>query len=414
MEENKLDIAITGMGIVSTAGYELEDFWNNLNEGNISYGIVDAFNNSNYRVHIGAVIKDYSWENNIKDLEGNVIYGGASRYVASAVLRALTDAKLKVSDLKDARVALCIGTTMGEVDFEERFAEIKVRSGIDDSEEIRQIAKQYSCDNIAEAVFEILNLNAVYYVTPAACSGGNYAIVLGEQLLKDNKVDVVIAGGVDVFSRVAFTGFQRLLSLSPDYCRPFDKKRRGLVIGEGSGFVIMENYQNVKQRVAAHGFLLGTGIKSDRYHMVSPHPNGDGAFRAMEEAIHNAGIEKSEIDYISAHGTGTSSNDKIEAMVLERYFGEGKVPSTSSIKSMLGHSMGAASALECIASALMMEHGVMLPTVNLTEQDENVRFDCVPQQSREKQMQYVMSNSFAFGGQVGCIVLKAGDRVERK
>lgn len=401
-----MEIAISGMGVVSTAGYELEDFWNYLYGGNISYGVVEEFNNPNYRVHIGAVIKDNLWRENLTACENVFEYGRASQYAASTVLRALMDANLDSMSLKDARIALCIGTTMGEVDYEEKISELLVKDGENDLSDIKRMAYRYSSDNIAEGICDMLNIRANYYMIPAACSGGNYAIALGEKLLRANKADIVIAGGVDVFSRVAFTGFHRLLTLSPDYCRPFDKKRRGLVIGEGCGFVVMEEKEQAKKRTDIHGYLLGVGVKSDRYHMVSPHPDGDGAYRAMKEAILAAEICKEDIDYISAHGTGTSSNDRIEALVLRQLFGEENIPPTSSIKSMLGHTMGAASILECIASLLMMEKGVMLPTVNLIEKDECVTFNCVPNVPEKKKMSYVMSNSFAFGGQVGSIILK--------
>jgi len=401
-------LIITGMGVVSTAGNDLNTFWNTLVNGRVTYGEVEEFKeDSNYRIKIGAKIKDTSWDRNIpKNVDRK--YGKAGRYAVSAVNAALKEAGLEYSNLPKNRTAIILGTTMGEIQVEEEIAQLKCKS------EFKQVPKelfsQYRTDNIGCAVQEAFKISGPVHIVPAACAAGNYAVALGKRLIEWGYVDVAIVGGVDVFSRVAFTGFQRLLSLAPDLCKPFDMERKGLVVGEGCGILIMERLGwREHQNHNNYGQILGVGLTSDRYHMTAPHPKGDGAVRAIVQALNEAGLSPEQIDYISAHGTGTKVNDKVEVKALMEIYANKYIPPTSSIKSMIGHSMGAASALEMIASFLMLRHGIMLPTVNYTKPDPECQIDCVPNQAREKKMRYILSNSFAFGGQVSSIIIGRGD-----
>ncbi len=399
---------ITGMGVISSAGVGLDEFWNNLKAGKITYGDIEEYkNNKNYRITVGARVSDEKWKDNLNQEYRNK-YGKASQYAVSASLSALEDAGLRVGEYASDRIAIVIGTTMGEIQVEEEISLLRHSSGL---EEIPQhLLKHYKTANISCSVREALQAEGPVYTVPAACAAGNYAMAFGKHLMEMGYADIVVAGGVDVFSRVAFTGFQRLLSLAPDICRPFDKGRKGLVVGEGCGIAVLERESSAKARGARiHGVLSGVGLSSDRYHMTSPHPDGDGAIRAMRSALAEAGIMPGDIDYVSAHGTGTPANDRIECKALEAVFGEGRIPPVSSIKSMIGHAMGAASSLELIASIQMMRQGIMLPTINYSEPDPECRVDCVPNISRKESMKYILSNSFAFGGQVSSIVVKGGD-----
>ncbi|MFZ5351486.1 MAG: beta-ketoacyl-[acyl-carrier-protein] synthase family protein [Bacillota bacterium] len=400
-------VVITGMGVVSSAGCRLDEFWDTLINGKITYGHIDEFlGNKNYRVTIGAKIKSNDWKSNLAE-NLRLRYGKASQYSSSAALSALQDANLSLEDISAARVAVVIGTTMGEIQTEESISEIKNASGAENVSS--QTLKQYKTDNIALAVLDAIKSRGQAFVIPTACAAGNYAIALGKRLIEWGYADIAIAGGVDVFSRVAFTGFQRLLSLAPDCCKPFDKKRKGLVVGEGCGLVILEKESHAKTRKARiYGSILGVGLSSDRHHMTSPHPEGDGAVRAMNTALKESGISIGDISYISAHGTGTSANDKVEVFAMSKVFGCDRIPPVSSIKSMLGHAMGAASALELIASLQMMKEGVILPTVNYSEPDPDCIIDCVPNKPRKADINITLSNSFAFGGQVSSLIIGKG------
>jgi 3-oxoacyl-[acyl-carrier-protein] synthase II len=185
--------------------------------------------------------------------------------------------------------------------------------------------------------------------------------------------------------------------------------RKGLVVGEGCGMIIMESFDAARARGAKiWGEVIGVGLSTDCYHMTSPHPAGEGAIAAMKNALNDAQIAAESIDYISAHGTGTPTNDKVETKALASVFGVDRIPPASSIKSMLGHAMGAASILEAIACLLMLEKQTILPTANYLEPDNDCRLDCVPNKPRKAKLNCVMSNAYAFGGQNSTIVIKRG------
>lgn len=395
------DIVVTGMGVLSTAGFSLSEFWETLKHGKNTYGPIEALaENPQYRIKIGASIKSQQWKQNI-DPSLDFKYGKSALYAASTAKKALLDAQIQVSDLPAGRVAVVIGTTMGEVQVEESITE-RLHHG--KNPPLSDYQKYATC-NIVRAISEVTGVRGHLYTVPAACAAGNYAVSIAKKLLDWNVVDIAIAGGVDVFSKVAFAGFQRLLSLTPDVCRPFDKNRKGLVIGEGCGIIIMER-ENGRTHQKVYGRILGTGLASNAYHMTAPHINGTGELAAMQNALHDANIDSSNIDYISAHGTGTKKNDYTEAKAILRLFGA-TPPPVSSIKSMLGHSMGAASILELIASFLMLKHDTLLPTMNFEAKDEACDLDIVANAAKKKKIQSILSNSFAFGGQTSSIVIGA-------
>ena len=398
-------IAITGMGVISSAGTDLEGFWKALESGTITYKEIKEFQeDKNYRIKIGARIEDDLWQVRIPN-EYKRMYGRASQYCISAAASAIENADINLKELSKLRVAVVISTTMGEIQVEEQLSVIQQREGMDKIPQ--ELLTQCRTDHIVSALTNVFHISGPVYMVPAACAGANFAIGLGRRLIEWDEADLVITGGVDVFSRVAFTGFQRLLALTPDLCRPFDKNRKGLVLGEGCGIVILERTRSAKARKAKiWGELAGVGLTSDRFHMTAPHPQGDGAARAINQAIQEANISPNDIDYISAHGTGTAANDKVEVKALETVFGSCKIPPLSSIKSMIGHPMGAAGVIGLIASLQMMENNTMLPTVNYSTPDPDCDIDCVPNKSRKANLDCILSNSFGFGGQSSSILIK--------
>ena len=398
-------VFVIGMGLLSTAGLNLESFWDTLYSGTITYGGIEEFKNSgNYRVTIGARLRDHSYQEYL-DSAWKKKYGKASLYSIYAALAALRDAEFPIGQLPVGRTAVCMGSTMGEIEVEETISTIRTEKGLDAVPE--DLFQKYRTENICKSILEATGASGPVYLAPAACASGNYAIALGKRLIEWNKADMAIVGGVDVFSRLAFVGFQRLLSLTPDLCKPFDRTRKGLVVGEGCGIVILAGEKMVKARnLKVQAELSGVGLASDRYHMTSPHPVGEGANRAMNLAFKEAGLDPGSIDYVSAHGTGTRANDETEIKALQNVFG-GDIPPVSSIKSMLGHAMGAASILEFIASVQMMRSNTLLPTVNFGEPDPgNETINFVPNHPQEKKLDCILSNSFAFGGQVSTVILK--------
>lgn len=386
------------MGVLSPAGITLENFWHTLYKGEAVYGkLMQLVEEPEFRIKIGATIKTAEWEKKLSEINIEQ-YGKAACYCLSTVKMALEDAGLR-QDLSGKRVSIIIGTTMGEIEVEEKITRLYCQNKKIDS----SLYQKYPTSQIAESVAAWLGTEGYTMVIPAACAAGNYAVDLGKKLLQWNLTDIVIAGGVDVFSYVALAGFQRLLALAPDMCCPFDKNRKGIVLGEGCGIVILEK-EGERYGQKKYGRILGSAVASNAYHMTSPHKCGTGEYTVMKNAVKDAGIMISEIDYISAHGTGTQLNDAIESKVINQLFGANG-PLVSSIKSVLGHSLGAASIFELIASLLMMQKGIVLPNINYNTKDERCDLNIVRNKPIKGNIRFVLSNSFAFGGQTSCLVL---------
>jgi 3-oxoacyl-[acyl-carrier-protein] synthase II len=244
-------------------------------------------------------------------------------------------------------------------------------------------------------------------VLAGACAAGNYALGHALDLVRLGRADTVLAGGTDSFSRVAFTGFARLGALAPDACRPFSADRSGLVLGEGAAFLVVESATAAAARGAAVlAELVGIGLSGDAFHIVSPDPQGRGAARAMAAALEDARIPPGDVDYLSAHGTGTPANDLAEVAAARSVFGD-EGPPMSSIKALTGHGLGASSALEAVACVRALQEQVVPPTWNFTRPDPACAWDVIPNEPRERELGVVVSNAYAFGGANASVVLRA-------
>ena len=240
---------------------------------------------------------------------------------------------------------------------------------------------------------------------PNACAAGNFAIGHAFDLLRTGRADFMVAGGADAFSRIPYLGFARLGAIAPEKCQPFDKNRKGMVPAEGAGMVTLETLNRAQARGAKiYAEILGFGASCDAHHMTAAHPQGEGGVRAMVAAMQEAGVGTGDIGYISAHGTGTPTNDRIESIAAHALFGaRAPLVPMSSIKSMLGHTMGAASAIEAIACALAVQTGWIPPTINHEEPDPDCGLDIVPNVCRKVDPRVVLNNSYAFGGNNACL-----------
>jgi len=219
-------------------------------------------------------------------------------------------------------------------------------------------------------------------------------------------VSVALAGGVDALTRICFMGFNTLKLLDPSPCRPFDRDRRGMSIGEGAAFVVLESVERARARDArVYAELTGYGMSTDAFHVTSPHPEGEGMIRAMRAALEQARVTPADVGYANAHGTATPQNDRIEARALRDVFGEGGLL-VSSTKSMIGHTMAAAGTLEAVATVLALGHEIIPPTARLENTDPDIPFDCVPRVAREAAVEHAISNSFGFGGQNVTLVFR--------
>jgi 3-oxoacyl-[acyl-carrier-protein] synthase II len=232
-----------------------------------------------------------------------------------------------------------------------------------------------------------------------ACSSSAAALISVADLIAMGVVEVGLAGGVDSLTRVCFMGFNALKLLDKNPCRPFARDRRGISVSEGAAVLVLESYQHAVTRSAPIlAFLAGGAISSDAFHPTSPPADAEGAVRAMREALRRADLTPSDIPYVNAHGTGTVQNDTAEAAALEQVFGAGNVL-ISGTKSLIGHTMGAAGAMEAVATIMALEVGLLPPTANLNETDPEIPFDCIPHTARTCIVDHAMSNSFGFGGQ---------------
>jgi 3-oxoacyl-[acyl-carrier-protein] synthase II len=240
-----------------------------------------------------------------------------------------------------------------------------------------------------------------------ACSSSTLAIGMAYDAVRSGAVDLAVTGGSDTLSRLTYSGFNALRSVDPDACRPFDARRKGLSLGEGAAILVLEPLESALERGAeVQGEVLGYGMSSDAHHMTAPHPDGEGAALAMGRAIRLAGLEPGDVDYINAHGTGTPHNDLAETRAIHRTFGEraASIP-VSSTKSMLGHCLGSAGAMEALVTVLALRDGFLPPTAGLEQPDPGCDLDHVPLTSRAGNPRTAISNSFAFGGNNGCLVL---------
>jgi 3-oxoacyl-[acyl-carrier-protein] synthase II len=269
------------------------------------------------------------------------------------------------------------------------------------------LPRQYPCDVISANVARHFGIHGPVIMIPTACAAGNYAIGYAYDLLTLGMVDVMIAGGSDPISKIAFTGFNRLLATAKEACRPFYKNREGMAVSEGAGALVLETLTHAKKRGATIiAEVLGYGIACDAHNMTIPDPSGSGGILALQKALSHARVSADDVGYISAHGTGTKENDKTETFILKSVFGDkAKSIPVSSIKSMLGHTMGAASAIEAVASALMIQKNTLLPTINYSEADPDCDLDYIPNTPRETAVDVIVSNAYAFGGNTSALVL---------
>lgn len=406
---NNIDkrVVITGLGIISPIGTGKDKFWQAAISGKCGVGVIESFDSTELRIHRGCEVKDFSWEEfSIPGKKSHM--GKASQFAAAATKMCLDDAAVPGDDIENIRVGIALGTTGGEIQVIEKICESFNNSNDYHKDEIDKTCfSLFPCHVITANVARIFKIKGPNVIFPNACAAGNYAIGHAYELIRQGKVDLMIAGGVELFSRITLTGFCRMHAVAPDLCQPFDKNRRGIILGEGAGIVILESLERALSRKARiYAEILGWGLSCDSFHVTSPDPSGQGMIAAMEQAMKNAGVKPGDIDYINAHGTGTQVNDKIETAAIRKLFKHhaDHLP-VSSIKSMIGHTMGAASAIEAVTCALVVSRNVVPPTIHLETKDPDCDLDYVPHVKREVKIDIAMNNAFAFGGENTSLIL---------
>ncbi|MFJ6613445.1 beta-ketoacyl-[acyl-carrier-protein] synthase family protein [Streptomyces sp. NPDC091289] len=402
-------VVLTGFGVFSSIGVGADEFAEGLRAGRSGAKPITVFDTEGFAHANGCEIDGSEPERWIHHLPVETL-GRATKFSVAAARMAVEAAGIDLETLRAQRGMISIGTTDGESYDLDHLVETEIDSGSAAMEPT--VARRISPNRLSIAAAQELGLSNVDAVTIAtACSAGNYAIGQGFDAIRSGAVDYALCGGADAMCRKTFTGFYRLGTIAPDVCRPFDSERKGILTGEGAGVLMLESLASARARGARiYAEVLGYGMNCDAYHQVAP--NQASVARCMEIALENAGVKAQEVDLVSAHGTGTKANDVTESRAIHDVYGD-TPPRTVSLKSMLGHTMGAASALAAIACALSAYHGFIPPTINHRETDPECEIDCVPNRSVEADLRIVQNNGLAFGGNNAIVILGKYEDGER-
>ncbi|MDP2627980.1 MAG: beta-ketoacyl-[acyl-carrier-protein] synthase family protein [Candidatus Rokubacteria bacterium] len=384
-------IVVSGLGVVSPYGAGVKTFWAGLAAGTCAIRPITLIETDGFRSRIAAEVP----ADTVAGLGVSARRTRADRLGLAAAREALADAVLSARDR--AETALVVGAVGGGMLEGEEWYWEETRNGRP-SPRITALRSILPCTH-AETLGFRLGLGGPKETVVMACASGAAAIALGADLIREGAASCALVGGVDALTRICFMGFNALRLLDPEPCRPFDRDRKGMSIGEAAAFLVLEDAERCRARGARHhGELLGAAVTTDAHHVTAPHPEGEGMVRAMTQALRAAQVAPHEIGYVNAHGTGTLQNDRTEALALVRVFGAGRVL-VSSTKSLVGHTMAAAGSLEAVATLLTLQHGLVPPTAHLEHVDPEIPFDCVPRVAREAPLERALSNSFGFGGQ---------------
>lgn len=414
-------VVVTGMGIVSPLGAGIEFVWQKLLRGESGLKRIQGFEISDLACHVAGQVPLGSGEG-LLDLDAVMTPKDQKKadrfilYALAAAEEALSDAGWKPQTVEEQeRTGVLIGSGIGGLPEIYNTAVILKESGP------RRVSPFFipAClINLASGHTSIrYQLKGPNQSMVTACASGAHAIGDAARLIQVGDADVVLAGGTEAsICRIGVAGFAALRALSTNFndcpeaaSRPWDKNRDGFVMGEGAGLLVLEDYDHAKKRGAhIYAELVGYGMSGDAYHMTAPEETGDGAFRAMRNAVKRAQIDVSDVGYVNAHGTSTPMGDRIELQAVERLFGAGASQlSMSSTKSSIGHLLGGAGGVEAIFSILALRDGILPPTLNLENSSEETAIDLVPLKAREKSLTYALSNSFGFGGTNAALVFKS-------
>jgi 3-oxoacyl-[acyl-carrier-protein] synthase II len=394
-------VVITGLGVISSIGIGWKEFCDSLLKGKSGISDVSSFDTTDHFTHRGGEVKNFRPEDFIPEKKLRSLSRG-SQFALGAAKLALDDAHLSFKYLSHFKIGTCIGITSGSVQVIEHINDKLINNEILEDNLICQLPVHATPAIIARE----FKFNGPNFIFSTACAAGNYAIGYGFDLICLHKADIMLVGGSDPFSRISFTGFNQFSAVAPEKCQPFDKNRKGMIVAEGSGMLVLESLESALERGAPiYAEILGYGLSCDAQHMTQP--SIGGISQCMVKAMQEAGVQADDVDYISAHGTGTVANDRTECAAIKEVFGPRykKIP-ISSIKSMLGHTMGAASALEAIACTIALKNDIIPPTINYETPDPECDIDCVPNTARRHTINIALNNSYAFGGNNASLVLK--------
>lgn len=405
-------VVITGMGVVSPLGNEVDTFWENIIKGQSGITAIDAFDTARHKAKIAGVVRDF---------DGDALFGRKEarrmdrfvQFAVAAAEQAVAHSGLNLEESDRERIGVYVGSGTGGIQSLLDQDRILLERG---PERVSPTLVPMMIANSAAAMISIRLGTWGPTLSPVtACSIGNTAIGEAMRMIAYGDADVILAGGAEAaINEVALASFGNATALSTRNddpaaaSRPFDDSRDGFVMAEGAGIVVLESLSHALARGATiYAEVIGYGASSDAYHMVATHPQGRGAYQAMKSALRSAGITPEHVDVISAHATSTLVGDRSETYAIKQLFGEHayQIPVTAN-KSMLGHMLGAAGGVEAITLVQMLRYGIIPPTINLHQADEECDLDYVPHSARKADLKIGLSNSFGFGGHNAVIVLK--------
>ena len=391
-------IVVTGLGAVSPYGIGVAPYWRGLAAGECAIRPIRLFETEGFRSRIAAEVPAAA----VASLSESRRRSRADRFALAAAREAVVDAGLSLAHR--AAAGLILGAIGGGMLESEAWYWEMVRSGEDPRR--RRAVRSVLPSAHAEAVVQRLGLHGPKETVVMACSSGAAPLALAADLISEGMAPVMVAGGVDALTRICFMGFNALKLLDPEPCRPFHRDRRGMSLGEGAAFLVLEALDHARGRGARpYAEMVASGSSTDAHHITAPQPTAEGMIRALTEALTRAGIDPAEVGHVNAHGTGTPQNDRAEALALTKVFG-GSGLLVNAVKSMIGHTMAAAGALEAVATVLALREGLVPPTAHLDQPDPEIPFDCVPLKARRAPIRVALSNSFGFGGQNVSLVFR--------
>jgi 3-oxoacyl-[acyl-carrier-protein] synthase II len=407
-------VVITGMGALTPIGLNLADYWNGLKNGKSGAAAITKFNTEKFKTRFACELKgfDPKLHFDVKEIRK---YDPFSQYALVSVAEAIENGKIDFDGLNKDRIGVIWGSGNGGIQtFQEQMTEYCEGDG---TPRFTPFFIPRILVDIASGIISIkYGLRGVNFCPVSACATSNTALIEAFNYIKWEKADMIISGGSEAaITDSAIGGFSSAKALSTrnddpqSASRPFDVTRDGFVMGEGAGALILEELEHAKKRGATiYGEIVGGGMAADAYHLTGTHPEGDGAVLGMNEAIREAGIHADQIDYINMHATSTAQGDFSELIAAKRVFGERKSLSISATKSMTGHLLGAAGAIEGIACVMALQDDFVPPTINTTEiePDFSALFDFPLGKGKTKEMTYAMSNTFGFGGHIASIIFK--------
>jgi len=408
---SKRRVVITGVGAVTPLGNTIEETWAGIKAGKSGIGPLTRVDASKFNCSVAAQADDFDIEKYVDRKEARKM-DRFTQFALAASIMAMEDSGLEITEELAPRAGVWIGCGIGGMEtYEQQFLTLQERG----ARRVSPFFIPMLIPDMASGQVSIhLGAKGINSCSVTACASGTNSIGDAFKVIERGDADVMISGGTEApIVNLAIAGFTANTALTTNEdpskaSRPFDKNRDGFVIGEGSGIVILEEYEHAKARGAKiYAEVIGYGATGDAHHITAPAPGGEGAARAMKQAIEDAGIEPSAVDYINAHGTSTPYNDLYETMAVKTVFGEHAYKlAMSSTKSMTGHLLGAAGGIEAIFTALALKEGVLPPTMNFETPDPECDLDYVPNEMRKADIQYALSNSLGFGGHNASLLFK--------